>query len=185
MNTKNPHGKGAARIAIEKFLAAQTGPVIFSVIRDGTAFDAKRIANALTCMRLAGQLETSGTAPHQGYRLITPPPKAAKKQQPKQPAWSPFSTPLPERAPAHRREAEIIYPPGYRHTVGSAPNHGTYTGADWTSRTLRPGCLDGERIGSRRGDDLVQHRTPLGMQTGNQRGTAYHRVPANQKGDHT
>lgn len=174
-----PNRKGAARLKIEAYLAAQPGPVMISIIRDGTGLDSKVIANALTALRLDGQLETSGKAPLQSYRLITPAPTTQQPKQPappKQAAWSDSKKAWRPAVP--RSDAEVIYPPGYRHTVSPAPDHGTYQGADWTKRTLRPECLANESIASRRGDTFVGHRPALGMQTGNPRGTAYHLVPA-------
>jgi len=168
--------KGALRLKIESFLATQSGPVTAAEIQQNTKIESKKVYRTLYSMRLDGQIEVDGVSPRKTYRLINLNQSAKQPIPPKQAAWSNSQKVLRSAAP--KPNAEIIYPPDYRHTVGSAPNHGTYTGADWTSRTLRPGCLDGERIASRRGDDLVQHRTPLGMQTGNQRGTAYHRVPA-------
>lgn len=35
-----------------------------------------------------------------------------------------------------------------------------FRGTDWTTATLRPGCLDHERVPSRRGDERVPHQTP-------------------------
>lgn len=36
----------------------------------------------------------------------------------------------------------------------------SWTGTDWSTATLRPGCLDHERIPSRRGDERVAYQPP-------------------------
>lgn len=36
----------------------------------------------------------------------------------------------------------------------------TFTGTDWTTSLLRPGCQDHEKYGSRRGDEVVPFMRP-------------------------
>lgn len=43
------------------------------------------------------------------------------------------------------------------------PPTGTYTGADWTGATMRPGCQDHMKYLSRRGNRLVPHQHPISM----------------------
>jgi hypothetical protein len=38
-----------------------------------------------------------------------------------------------------------------------------YTGTDWSRATIREGCLDHEKIGSRQGDKIVPYRGPRGI----------------------
>lgn len=42
-----------------------------------------------------------------------------------------------------------------------------WTGTDWSTATLRPGCLDYERIPSRRGDQRVPYQPPQYYMTSN------------------
>lgn len=42
---------------------------------------------------------------------------------------------------------------------------GKFTGVDWSYSTMRPGCLDHEKHGSRRGDTVVPFKTPASILT--------------------
>lgn len=52
------------------------------------------------------------------------------------------------------------------------PLAGLYTGPNWATSTLRPGCLDHENIPSRRSDERVNHRPALSMQNSIPRGSS-------------
>lgn len=80
----------------------------------------------------------------------------------------------PKKSTRQASDVEIIYPPGYRHTISPTPevHRGAYTGTSWANSTLRPDCLAHEGILSRRGDEYVVHRPALTMQTSSPRGPA-------------
>ena len=46
------------------------------------------------------------------------------------------------------------------HTTATAGSGQQFRGTDWTAATMRPGCLDHERIPSRRGDERVPYQPP-------------------------
>lgn len=64
-----------------------------------------------------------------------------------------------QRAGGVRRDGHQRYEAAGGAALG-APKTAPWKGVDWTNATMRPGCLDHERIPSRRGDQRVPHMPP-------------------------
>lgn len=47
------------------------------------------------------------------------------------------------------------------HTTATAGSGQQFRGTDWTTATMRPGCLDHERLPSRRGDKRIPYQGPM------------------------
>lgn len=47
------------------------------------------------------------------------------------------------------------------HTTATAGSGQQFRGTDWTAATMRPGCLDHERLPSRRGDKRIPYQGPM------------------------
>lgn len=70
-----------------------------------------------------------------------------------------------QRAGGVRRDGHQRYEAAGGAALG-APKTAPWKGVDWTNATMRPGCLDHERVPSRRGDERVPHMPPQFFATG-------------------